>query len=69
MRRDMGEGIRAAGYNCAEAKLARDKGPDAYGKVMHVWCGPPGEHSGVYPDGSFRVAFLPDGGVEIAAWR
>jgi hypothetical protein len=68
MKRDVGAGVRSAGYNCPEPKLAYRERPDAYGDVVQLFCGPAGI-DGVYADFSLRITFRPDGRISIAPWN
>lgn len=67
-RAELADAIRAAGFHCPRAALAVGKGADAYGDVVKVWCGP-ADRDGVYENAVFRVTFLPDRRLKIAAWR
>lgn len=59
--------IALQGFNCPAAKLAFKKGPDAYGDVLKVHCGP-SHRQGVYERAVFRVTFTPDDRVTVRPW-
>lgn len=59
--------IAMQGYNCPAAKLAFKEGPDAYGDVLKVHCGP-SHMEGVYSKAVFRVTFTPDDRVTVRPW-
>jgi hypothetical protein len=56
--------IQVAGYNCPDVKLIHKEGPDAYGNVVKVWCGPAGQ-SGVYEKLVFRVTWPTQGEIKL----
>lgn len=56
--------IRSVGYGCPAAKLGYAEGPDAFGDVVTVHCGPAGR-DGVYPNQTYKVTFLNAGGVRV----
>ena len=60
VRDTIGKMIKANGFNCPAAKLVYKEGPDAFGNVLKVWCGP-AETKAIYEKAVFRVTFRPDG--------
>jgi len=59
--------IKTFGFNCPAAKLVFKQGPDAFGDVLKVWCGP-AEVSGVYEKAVFRVTFRPNNLPNVRPW-
>jgi hypothetical protein len=59
--------IMTFGLNCPAAKLVYKQGPDAFGDVLKVWCGPVGI-GGVYEKAVFRVTFRPNDLPSVRPW-
>lgn len=66
-RLEVGDFIRRQGFNCPAAKMFFGKGPDAYGDVVKVLCGPP-DRDGVYSKLAFRVTFGANDTVMVRPW-
>lgn len=60
--------IQKFGYNCLRAKIALPQGPDAYGDVLKVWCGPR-DRDGIYRNTVFRVTLRPNNTMMVVPWR
>ena len=60
--------IKALGFNCPAAKLVYKEGPDAFGNVLKVWCGP-ADTKGIYEKAVFRVTFRPNGTPNVRPYE
>ena len=67
MRATLFMAIVSEDFNCPDVKMAHTKGPDAYGDVFKVWCGPE-DDDGVFAD-AFRVTLTPSNKLLVKPWE
>ena len=60
--------IRDDGYNCPDVKRMVDLGPDAWGSVLKVVCGPIGREE-TWDDRPLRVTAYLEGDFSTKPWR
>ena len=68
LRSVMAAAIRDDGYNCPDVKRMVDLGPDAYGSVLKVVCGPIGREE-AWDDRPLRVTAYLEGDFSTKPWR
>ena len=68
LRSVMAAAIRDDGYNCPDVKRMVDVGPDAYGSVLKVVCGPIGREE-AWDDRPLRVTAYIEGDFSTKPWR
>jgi hypothetical protein len=64
----MAAAIRDDGYNCPDVKRMVDLGPDAWGSVLKVVCGPIGREE-AWDDRPLRVTAYLEGDFSTKPWR
>jgi hypothetical protein len=64
----MAAAIRDEGYNCPDVKRIVDTGPDKFGSVLRVTCGPVGRDE-VWEDRPLRVTAHLEGDFTAKPWR
>jgi len=68
LRSVMAAAIRDDGYNCPDVKRMVDLGPDAWGSVLKVVCGPIGREE-AWDDRPLRVTAYLEGDFSTKPWR
>lgn len=68
MQTTMTDIITSAGFNCPSANFATRKGPDVYGDVMQVYCGPKGT-TDAYANLVYKVVFMKNNEIGIEPWK
>jgi hypothetical protein len=68
LRSVMAAAIREEGYNCPDVKRIVDTGPDKFGSVLKVTCGPVGRDE-VWEDRPLRVTAYLEGDFTTKPWR
>jgi hypothetical protein len=68
LRSVMAAAIRDDGYNCPDVKRIVDTGPDKFGSVLKVTCGPVGRDE-VWEDRPLRVTAYLEGDFTTKHWH
>jgi hypothetical protein len=68
LRSTMAAAIRDDGYNCPDVKRIVDTGPDRFGSVLKVVCGPVGRDE-AWDDRPLRVTAYLEGDYSTKPWR
>jgi hypothetical protein len=68
LRSTMAAAIRDDGYNCPDVKRIVDIGPDKFGSVLKVTCGPIGQDE-TWDDRPLRVTAYIEGDFTTKLWR
>ena len=68
LRSVMAAAIRDEGYNCPDVKRIVDTGPDKFGSVLKVTCGPLGGDE-AWEDRPLRVTAYLEGDFTTKPWR
>ena len=68
LRSTMAAAIRDDGYNCPDVKRILDTGPDRFGSVLKVVCGPLGRDE-AWDDRPLRVTAYIEGDYSTKPWR
>jgi hypothetical protein len=68
LRSTMAAAIREEGYNCPDVKSIVDTGPDRFGSVLKVTCGPIGRDE-IWGERPLRVTAYIEGDFTTKPWR